>query len=355
MRYVASLAVLLLASVLGAPLAADEGPAPAPRLDRIDYAKPDAQRALGESLGVGRRTFGIARQLTKSDAKPVDTLARIVRWVDRNLKLDAVMAGRWRGVDQIVRDGSSGGAADRALVIGVLARAAGIPATWVKSLSTQWLIDVKSGRAAIDGAAAHVFLEVYLDGRWRLFDPRSARLYESYDPRAPRLPSGQRAYDKGGDPYALVLPNRGEQWRKQLRAYIDSVALAQLPWARSRDLLAPWRVYVAGKGGPANYARATAKALGYKVEKCINTNWDKELSEARGRTLIVVTYGLEPALPKQYHAAWLPKGYEQILAGRTKPAKGWIAHRRADGTRVILVTAKGYGPVELAVSEALED
>ena len=32
----------------------------------------------------------------------------------------------------------------------------------------------------------------------------------------------------------------------------------------------------------------------------------------------------------------------------------WLAHKLADGTRVILILATEYGPVELAVSEALE-
>ena len=130
--------------------------------------------------------------------------------------------------------------------------------------------------------------------------------------------------------------------------------LSSLPWALSRDLLSRWRVYVAGKGGPASYASATAKAFGFNVEMSINSGWERVLPLVRGKTLIVVTYAGRPSLPKKYWKQHLPAGYEQILSGQQKLPKGWISHRLRDGTRVIFVTATEYGPVELAVSEALE-
>lgn len=351
---------ILLFAILGCPLvfaslaSGEEGPAPRPRVDRIDYGRPDAQRALPESLGAGPRSQGIVRQLAQGSARPAGTLSRIVRWVDRNLKFDDAMAGRWRGVDQIVKDGRQGGAADRALVIGAFARLSGIPTTWVKTIPMAWLIEMKRGLGSLDDAQPQVFLEVYLDGEWRLFDPASARLYERYDPRRRHLPGGQYVYDKGGDPHALLLPNRKEMWARQLRSYVVAFDLTALPWTSSRDMLAKWRVYIVGQGGAASYAKATAKIFGFKVEKCFNSDFDRLIAEARGKTLIVVTYGLKPALPKKYWRALLPPGYEQILSGQRKLERGWISHRLRDGTRVILVTASGYGPVELAVSEALE-
>ncbi len=68
----------------------------------------------------------------------------------------------------------------------------------------------------------------------------------------------------------------------------------------------------------------------------------------------VTCSGLDPILPEEYRDRYLPPGHREIAAGTRKLEKGWIAHRLPDGTRVILVTASEFGPVELAVSEALE-
>ena len=354
MRIVAVLAVLLL-SCGALPAAAEDAPPPAPKLNRVDHRQPEAAlRPLGEEVGFGQRSESVVRQLQKKAATPQKVLAQILRWVDRNLKPDGEKASSWRGVDQIVKEGTQGGISDRSLVIGTFARAAGIPCVWVKTVSTPWLIGAKQGTASWKDVAGHVFLELHLGGRWRLLDPDTALLYEAYDPATRQLPGNQFAYDKGRDPHALLLPNRGEPWRKQLQAYVDAAPLGDLPWALTRDMLADWRVYVAGSGGPATYASATAKALGFQVEKTFNSGWERVLPEVRGKTLIVVTYDKRPSLPQKYWRRFLPRGYEAILSGQHVLEKGWISHRLPDGTRVIFVTATGYGPVELAVSEALE-
>jgi hypothetical protein len=355
MRIVAPFVVVLALAASAPRASAEEAPPPSPQLSRVDYRQPAAQKSVGEALGVGQRTEGIVRQLRARAQQPDGLLALIVRWVDRNLRFDEGLATRWRGVDQILQDGTQGGAADRALVIGAFARVADIPAVWVKTLPTAWLIEARQGRVPLSDAKPALFLEVHLGGRWQLLDPESGLLYQSHDPRARELPNGQYAYDKGGDPYALLLPNRADLWRAQLKAYVSSLDLGSLPWALTRDMLARWRVYVAGKGGPATYARASAKALGYNVEQTFNSDWERILPGVRGKTLIVVTYGGRPALPEAYWRAYLPPGYEDVVSGARKLEKGWMKHRLQDGTRVILVTAQEYGPVELAVSEALED
>lgn len=355
MRYVVVLVAATALCALAPSATCEEGPAPDPRLDRVDHAKPKALASLAPELGLGKRSMGIVRQLAAKKGEATETLAQIVRWVDRNLKVDSVMAGRWRSIDQIIQDGTIGGAADRAVVVGALARAAGIPTTWVKTLPADWLIAARSGSAQKDTSTGHVFLEVHLGGKWRLYDPAAARLYETYEPSARRLPGGQLAFDKGGDPYSLVLPNRRELWDKQVRRYVAALELARIPWAKPRDLLARWRVYIVGKGDAASYVRATAKAFGYRVERSFNKDWGRELAAARGKTLIVTSGRGAPVLPRKYWAAYLPKGYEGMSEAERSPSDGWMSHRLEDGTRVILVTATGYGPIELAVSDALDE
>jgi len=353
MRQLLLLAALALAAVLTPAPSVSAEDAPRPRLDRIDHAKPKAQLALGSEVGAGNRAQGLARQLARKGQTPRQTLIQILRWVRRNLRLRSEKVGTWRTVDQILKDGDRDGDADAALVIGALARAAGIPTTWVKTLPVAWLTEAKVAPPRFEEGVGKVFLEVHLEGRWRLLDPKRSRLYAAYNPLARMLPGNRLAYDKGGDPHALVLPNRREPWLRQTRAFVAALDLNTVPWATSSDMLASWRVYITGKVGAASYARAACRALGYDVEKSFNTEYEEGLREARGKTLIVTCHRLTPWLPKAY---WhlLPPGYEAILSGARKLEKGFVAHRLADGTRVILITAQDFGPVELAVSEALE-
>lgn len=325
---------------------------PTPRVDRVDYANPDAQRTVPPGAGAGKRATGIAAQL--KGATETETLGNIARWLGRNLRRDPAAAKAWRPVEEILANGTRGTAADLVMVFGVLARGAGIPAVWVKTVPLAWPADYKAGRAMLEGEVGKVFLEVHVGGRWRLLDPATARLYDDYDPRTRLLPGNALAYDKGGDPYALVLPNRPSAWKAQTASYFAALDLGRVPWARTTDLLARWRVYITGKGGAASYASAAASTLGFEVASTFNVAWARNLARARGKTLIVTCRGLKPNLPEAFWRAWLPPGHREVFSGARKLDKGWVAHRLPNGTRVILVTAQEFGPVELAVSEALD-
>lgn len=342
----------LLVVALLAGIAFAEEP-PAPRLDRVDYANPKSCLVALPSMGVAQRTQGIARQLAGGGGASTVTLGKILRWVDRNLRLRKGAQPKWRGMDVLIQDSYSASEGDRMFAIGALARAAGIPTAWVKTVSTDWLL--RAGKGSPLGAAdARTFLELYLDGRWQLFDAATAELYDNYDRSRRLLPGGYLAYDKGSDPRALVLDNRPQLFRAQLDRLVASFDKRRLPWSTSRDVLAPWRVYVTGQSGGATYAKEAARTLGFSVEAAFDSKWDVNLAKARGATLIVTSRGGKPVLPARYHATYLPRGWEGAYAKAAAGGKGWVAHKLADGTRVILVLVAKYGPVELAVSEALE-
>jgi hypothetical protein len=51
------------------------------------------------------------------------------------------------------------------------------------------------------------------------------------------LPGNRYAYDKGGDPFDLVLSSRWELWKKQTRAYFRYFDLSNLPVGQGRTLV----------------------------------------------------------------------------------------------------------------------
>jgi len=352
MRSAAALVATLVATlfVLLAPSARAEEP----RLDRVDHSNPKAQLILGGKVDAGQRTHGIARQLASKGKTQEGTLAQIVRWVGRNLRMDEGKSKDFRGVDLILADGTIGGDADRALVVGVLARAAGIPAVWVKTLPEAWIREQKQKPRAIATAVGRTFLEVHVGGRWQLCDPEEGTLYEDYDVKEQKLPGDHVAFDKGGDPYELVLSNRFDLWRGQVEAFLKRVEPAGKRWAHPKDLLAPWRVYVTGAGGAGTYAREACKTLGFLVTSVAGADLDASLAEAKGKTLIVTLSQGQPTLPKDLWPKYLGSDWIALLESGEKPSKAWYLRQHADGTRVILITVEAYGPVELAVSEALE-
>ena len=340
----------LVLALLAAPAFAEEPPAP--RLDRVAYDNPKSCIATIPAMDVGQRTQGIARQLSGGAAN-ITTLGKILRWVDRNLRLRKGAQPKWRGMDIMIQDSYVASDGDRAYAIGGFARASGIPAAWVKTVSTDWLLRAKAG-SPISAGDTWTFLEVHLDGRWQLFDPVNAKLYDNYDRSRRLLPGGYLAYDKGADPHALVLDNRPALFREQLDRLVAGFDKRRLPWSTSRDVLAPWRVYVTGQSGGATYAKEAARTLGFSVEAAFDSKWDANLARARGATLIVTSRNGKPVLPPKYHSAYLPNGWQGAYAKAASGGKGWVAHKLAAGTRVILVLVAKYGPVELAVSEALE-
>jgi len=347
----------LILGLCGLSSALAETP-PVPRLDGVDHAHPQTLLALGARLGAGQRTLGIAKQLVAKGKPAQATLSRIVRWVGRNLRADVKKLDAWRSADQIVIDGTVSGEAERAMMIGVFARAAGYPAAWVKTLPADWLRSqaalAREARGAPKAPIGRTFVEVHAAGRWMLLDPVTARLYERYDVNKRVMPGGHVAFDKGGDPYALVLSNRLALWRAQVSAYVARLTPPKDPWTGGRDLLAPWRIYITGRWGPATYAREAAKTLGYLVETSFDAKWEAHLREARGKTLFVTLNGPVPNLPRALWDRYLGADVAALFTAGKRPAKTWLKKTLSDGTRVILLNVTAYGPVELAVSEALE-
>jgi len=207
---------------------------PVPSCDRIDYSRPDAYLPLSAHMGSKDRILEIAATL--SGTTPEDKLISISDWIHSNLAYKADVPYEWRNFDRLLRDGNDGGCADYSVVFGTLARACGIPTVWVKTLDADWIRDFRT--RGIEGSwNGHVFLEIFLHNRWVLLDDTQLVLYEDYDPKMRILPGNRYAYDKGGDPFDLILSSRWELWKAQTRAFFHDFDLSRLPVGNGRVLV----------------------------------------------------------------------------------------------------------------------
>src|SRR5256885_14948389 len=98
---------------------------PEPRLDRIDYSRPDKYLAVPETLAKKATLDRIVGEI--KGTTPFDKLAGIGAWMDAHLKLDESTFSQWRDVDHLLDDGTFGGCADHATFYGAVARGCGIP------------------------------------------------------------------------------------------------------------------------------------------------------------------------------------------------------------------------------------
>jgi hypothetical protein len=207
---------------------------PTPSCDRIDYAHPDAYLPLNAHFGNKEHILKVAATL--GGKSPEEKLVSISKWVHANLTYKADAPYEWRDFDRLVHDGNYGGCADFSVAFGALSRACGIPTVWVKTLDADWIRDHKMlGKES--PWSGHVFLEIFLHGRWMLLDDTAMVLYDDYDPKMRILPGVRYAYDKGGDPFEINLSSQWERWKKQTRAYLRDFDLSKLPVGQGRTLV----------------------------------------------------------------------------------------------------------------------
>lgn len=339
---IAFLTVLALASAASASV-----PPPAPLFDRIRYDRPGDYRAIQPSLGDAARINAVATDLTRD--KPERSLAAIHAWIAANLTYDAREAYEYRDFGQACDRKVYGGCADYAVVFTALSRACGIPTVFVKTMDADWIREFRAAGTCTSWRG-HVFLEVFIDGRWRLLDPEALRLYDDYDPANRRVLPGERwAYDKGDDPRQLVLSPDWERWKTQTAAHFKAFDLGQLPPGlgdRGRSL-SP-KVCVAADS-------PVWQMIGHRLQKSgrasisFNADWDVQLAKARGGDLVVTCVGTRLVLPPERHDL-LPISYDQIQSRLKDNPTGIQRKTVADGTRVVLLFARDVAAMERLVA-----
>ena len=273
---IAAALTLFLASAL--TFAAEPAePPPAPSFARVDYSRPDDYRVIAPSVGDVERIRKLAAPL--KGATDEATLRAVGKWIHANLREENAAAYRWRTFEQVVDSGVYGGCADYAIVYASLARAAGVPCVFVKTMDADWIHEfVTTGTC--QSWRGHVFLEVFIDGKWKLLEPTGVRLFDDYDTSARILPGNRWAYDKGGDPREIVLSVDWERWRVQTAAHFKDFDLRQLPVSgQGRSLDA---VYVAADSPVWQAVTERLRKAGHRSIFSFNTDFERQLAHARG-------------------------------------------------------------------------
>jgi transglutaminase-like putative cysteine protease len=303
-----------------------------PDFDRIDYQHPERYLELYREVGDAGSIRALAAQI--GGTTPRERLVAIRDWMEANLESDRALDDEWRSFEQIVASGKFGSCADHAVVFGSLARASGIPTVWVKSLDADFIREFQRTNGRPKSWRGHVFLEVFLEGEWALVDASAGKLYEDYDPRGHILPGDRYAYDKGDNPYALILSLRWQRWRLQTVAWIQTFDTSHLPAAGdARPLRTLGPAWVVASAPTKEWLAEVTSALGFGVKQSFDSDFESYLPQSAGQTLIIAVVGGARVLPDAHWPGYTGITVEELEASVAKNGTGVFGRDLADGTR----------------------
>ncbi len=88
------------------------------------------------------------------------------------------------------------GCSDIGLALAPILRMKGVPTVYVESAHIDWIKEVQNDSEKKGLMQGHIFLEIYLDGSWYLYDPTFHLVYLDYDYNNPFLPRGYVVFAK---------------------------------------------------------------------------------------------------------------------------------------------------------------
>jgi hypothetical protein len=298
-------------------------------VESIDYEHPKEYLDFPDSLGDRSAIMEQAAKL--KGEKDLETIRNVLDWMEQNIKYDGTIAYKWRNYDDVMREKAYGGCADQGIVCGVLLKGAGIPVVWVKTMDVPWIWAFKKGRK-FQSWTGHVFLEVYVNGKWALLDPGAKLVYQNYSPKMRILPGDRFAYHKGNDPKAMIMSLQWEEWKLQTEKYFRDLDETLLPVDSADVAYLSTVALVVGNSPHYKTMSQMASKAGYRVGKSFNTGYDDYLPLAQGNLLLIETHEGKAIIS----AGILEKHFPGAMQGLTRPS-GYI---RVKDTDIVFVELK---------------
>jgi hypothetical protein len=163
----------------------------------IDYARPDKYLTQGEQ---SRISDPAVLNSLRRDEQSIAHLGEIYKWLKREFTTYKA-GGKTIGVvtvDQLLAERRLGGCHDHGLVYSAVVRELGYPAVMARTVSIAWVKRFQSGEKGAN--VGHVFVEVFLTGKWVLIDSTNGwYVEEGYDPANPVIPLKERVADEAED------------------------------------------------------------------------------------------------------------------------------------------------------------
>ena len=103
------------------------------------------------------------------------------------------------------------GCSDICLAIAPILRFKGVPTIYVESANIEWIKDLQEGNENMSHMRGHVFLEIFLNNKWYLYDPTFHLVYDNYDFNNYSLPRNYIAFAKALNSHDLGVYNINDE------------------------------------------------------------------------------------------------------------------------------------------------
>ena len=173
----------------------------------IDYAHPNRYLAQGEQSHISDPS--VVDEL-RVEQQSLGNLGDIYRWLKSDFTTYSA-GGETIGVvtvDELLQSRRLGGCHDHGLVYAAVARELGYPAVMARTVSIEWIEGFQAGETGPH--IGHVFVEVYLDGRWVLVDSTNGwYVVDGYNPVDPVIPLKKPVAEPTAEHYGFYVERKG--------------------------------------------------------------------------------------------------------------------------------------------------
>ncbi|MBI5303981.1 MAG: hypothetical protein HY868_17735 [Chloroflexi bacterium] len=178
----------------------------------IDYGQPEKYRAQGDQT---RLSDPSVINSLRGKAQSIAHLGEIYFWIKREFKTWSAGGSTIGAIttDQLMKERRLGGCHDWGLVYASVARDLGYPVVMIDTAGIAWAKRFLANQKG--GYAGHVFVEVFVAGKWVLVDSTNNWYVETgYDPANPVIP-----INMGNETEGLFVMRKGvDTWGYGIRS-----------------------------------------------------------------------------------------------------------------------------------------
>jgi hypothetical protein len=162
----------------------------------IDYAHPEIYVRSGTQTTLTDEQFADIKQMLQFEQIDLAAIRKLYRW-KRQYFGGERGGGKYVGrhtITDILTKRVLTGCHDHGLVVAAILRRYGIPVVYVDTTGIEWGLKYPEKTRLFEG---HVFIEVFLEGKWMLFDSGTGAYISDYDPTNPLIPVRKSHEPKG--------------------------------------------------------------------------------------------------------------------------------------------------------------
>lgn len=145
---------------------------------------------------IGKETLIFSQKVGKIET--IDDIAKLFNFFINNMNIDTEHKVKKfaRTSEEIFRDKIWSGCSDIGTALAPILCINGIPTVYIQSAKIDWVKELQNHSNGAHLHQGHIFLEIYLNNKWMLFDSTAGIIYSNYDYHNYSLPNQYYVFSK---------------------------------------------------------------------------------------------------------------------------------------------------------------